>query len=63
MIDKKQSDYEFALKSFLSLLTSAIPYLKIKIIVCDFEKVLINCIHKSFNESNINQNLKRDIKL
>lgn len=39
MIEKKEIDYTYALKSFLSLLVSTIPYLGIKIMVSDFEKL------------------------
>lgn len=60
---KKEEDYTLALKNLLNQIVTEIPHLRIQMVISDFEKALLNGIQNALNEFNINEQLKRNIKI
>ena len=60
---KKESDYTFALNTFLSQIVSSFHFLRVEVIICDFEKGLINAIQNSINNFHLNEQLNRTIRI
>ena len=60
---KKEADYTFSLNTFLTQIVSSFHFLRVEIIICDFEKALMNAIQNSKNNFHLNEQLNRTIKI
>ena len=60
---KKEADYSNGLKLFLGQIASSLHNLRVKIIITDFEKSLLNAIKETINFYHLNDELSRVIKI
>lgn len=60
---KKQADYSNALILFLSQVVGSFKNLRVKIIISDFEKALLNAIRNTIDHYHLNEELSRNIKI
>lgn len=60
---KKQADYTNAEILFLSQIVGSFKNFRVKIIISDFEKSLLNAIRNTINYYHLNEQLSRNIKI
>lgn len=51
------------LNTFLTQIVSSFHFIRVEIIICDFEKALMNAIQNSINNFHLNEQLNRTIKI
>lgn len=60
---KKEVDYINGLTSFLSQIVSSLHNLRVKMIISDFEKGLLNAIEETINKYKLNEELSREVRI
>lgn len=60
---KKENDYKNGLSLFLSQVVNSLSNLRVRFIITDFEKGLINAIIGTINNFHLNEELKRNINI